>query len=386
MQLPTVSRRLLLSLVLVAATSSIGCGQPVTIATWLNIEPGSEIQADVFGQTFTIPIEGGVFTVIELDLSDPLHVTGTIDAQQVRIAGEGPPFGALCIRKDISSPVQGTLSFDVPTFQQDVDFPLAVLARSSLLPTELAAVGSPAPGSINFPLDPALLDPILAEGALGDALELPLLIEQDFELSPGFSIPTLIDLTLRSSGQPPMVSGQLLQNCADYWPLSGDELDYVLHPRGTYLHTFWDHRRAPLAIDLAELGAGPGDVLRLSRKGSFQDGVLVPRNRIAAVFSENGDLRPDPIGWRWVKTWWIFGYWVFDPSRVRDAVDAGDDVGTPRTYYIAQETDIPEDFEVRDQTDVVVPDGAGTLFLTPIDNLFQENLSFDLRVGVEVNP
>ena len=181
------------------------------------------------------------------------------------------------------------------------------------------------------------------------------------------------------------MSAQLLDNCADYWPLSGAELDYVLHPRGTYLHTVLDQRKPPLAIDLGELGAQPGDLLRLRGKGSFQD-LTPPRSGIAAVFSRDGDLRNDPVGWVWVKTWWIFGTWRFDPSRLRDAIDAGSDVGTPKTFYFLNQTDIPEDFAVGGQTDVVVPPDAGVLYLTPIDNLFQDNLSFDLRVGVEVNP
>jgi hypothetical protein len=62
---------------LAASILLTGCGQPLTIAAWMNAEPAAEVSVRIFRQTITGPLEGGVFTIIRLDLSNPLHDAGT---------------------------------------------------------------------------------------------------------------------------------------------------------------------------------------------------------------------------------------------------------------------------------------------------------------------
>ncbi len=353
--------------------SFTGCGQPLTIAAWMNVNPGSHVTSQVFGQTIDAPLEGGVFTIIALDLTNPLHITGTIDVPQVRLAAPG----LVCIRKDTSSTVRGTVEIDVLTGEQNIDFPLAVIANIAGIPLDAPGVGAPPPGSIRFPLDPSLLEPILATGSLEGELSIPLEMDQEFQVGPFLKFPAHVEMSLTSSNRPPTVSAAAASECAAKWSLQGTELDYGMNARGTYLHTVLDNRQPPQLIDLASLGVVPGDRLQLRQKGSFSDDVLATRRRVAGVFSASATLRDNPIG----------GFlWKFNPSRLPDAINAGVDVTTPRTFWLLVPTDIKEDFEIGSSTVVTVPAGAKYLFLTPIDNHFDENFSFDLRVGVDLAP
>lgn len=349
-----------------------GCGQPLTIAAWMNADPGAEISVRIFRQDITGPLEGGVFTIIRLDLSNPLHITGTIEVPQVRL---GSP-GLVCIRKDVASALQGSIEIDLLTGEQNVDFPLAVIAGGPIFPDEFSGTAAPPPGSVQFPIDAALLEPVLATGSVEGQLALPISLNQSFQIG-SVSIPSTVQMTLRSSNEPPLVSAELAAECGASWALQGSELDYGMNARGTYLHSVLDQRQPPQRIDLAELGVAPGDRIQLRRKGSYSDNLQTNRTRIAGVFSATSQLRENPIGGP---------FWNFNWSRLPDAIDAGRDVSTPRTLWLLNPTDIRQDFEIGGTTVVTVPAGARYLFLTPIDNHFDENFSFDLRVGIDRAP
>jgi len=368
MQLPAFARVALA----VVALGLTACGQKLTIATWMNVDPGGELSIRIFRQDITGLLEGGVFTIIRLDLTNPLYITGTIEVPQVRLASPG----LVCIRKDTSSTVNGSLAIDVVTGEQQVDFPLAVIASGALFPGDIPGVGAPPPGSIQFPIDASLLEPILAKGSLDGELALPIAIDQSFQVG-GVSIPSKVKMTLRSASSPPVVSFDAATECGASWALQGSELDYAMNSRGTYLHTVLDNRQPPQVVDLVSLGVQPGDKLQLRRKGSYSDDLLLVRTRVAGVFSATNTLRGSPIGGP---------FWNFNWSRLPNAVNAGSDVTTPRTFWLLNPTDIREDFEIGNSTVVTVPAGAKYLFLTPIDNHFDENFSFDLRVGVDRAP
>ena len=72
--------RLALAL-LALAPLTVACGNPLTVTAWLNLEEGSQVEVS----GFAVPIEGGVFTRIDVDLSDLFHPQGTIVVEQVRI-------------------------------------------------------------------------------------------------------------------------------------------------------------------------------------------------------------------------------------------------------------------------------------------------------------
>jgi hypothetical protein len=368
MTLPVLLRLALL----VAALALTACGQKLTIATWMNVEPGGELSMRIFRQDITGPLEGGVFTIIRLDLTNPLYITGTIEVPQVRLASPG----LVCIRKDTSSTVNGSLAIDVVTGEQNVDFPLAVIASGGLFPGDISGVGAPPPGSIQFPIDASLLQPVLETGSLEGQLALPIELDQSFQVGT-VSVPAKVRMTLRSSSDPPVVSPDASSECGASWALQGSELDYAINARGTYLHTVLDNRREPQRIDLVALGVAPGDKLQLRRKGSYSDNVQLARTRIAGVFSGTDALLENPIGGP---------FWNFSWSRLPNAINAGADVTTPLTLLLLNPTNIREDFEIGGATVVTVPPGAKYLFLTPIDNHFDENFSFDLRVGVDSVP
>ena len=81
-------------------------------------------------------------------------------------------------------------------------------------------------------------------------------------------------------------------------------------------------------------------------------------------------------------------------KRVPGAVDAGPNVKTgywkclvfPLCFFVS--TDVPEDFPVAAQTDVVVPPGAQYLVLAPLPPAYTwgDDSGFSFGVDVTVNP
>ena len=157
----------------------------------------------------------------------------------------------------------------------------------------------------------------------------------------------------------------------DSLSLQDSEQDFAVNAKGTYLRTVWDLPASPTVIALVDIGAEPGETLRLRRKGSFKRAYRRTGDRLAAVFSSTEELAKNPKFWN-------------SPERVLGAIDAGQDVSTPKTFFWRQPTDIPQDFEITDSVEVLVPAGARFLFVTPIDDYFGDNSSDELAVGLTV--
>lgn len=141
-----------------------------------------------------------------------------------------------------------------------------------------------------------------------------------------------------------------------------------LDPSATYLRTNGDGAGDATPITLSEYDIAPGDTVSLTVLGTYDNGAG-SRRGTAAVFSVSSELADD------------------GRDRVVDAIDAGPDVETQPTYYGSNETDVPEDFAVADEetfasVTLPVPDGATHLFVTPRDNLFNDNTSNDYRLGL----
>lgn len=349
---------------------TVGCTDPVTIATWINVQEGSVLTTELFGAPQELPLEGGAFIRIDIDASNPLKIEGTIDVEQVRMGGQGGLFGNLCIRKDRDNLRQGSLSFDLLRLDQELEFPFAVVTSSSTF--EALGFGEvvteATPEGLDFPLNIALVEAAVVRGTVDQALELPVALESELNLSPSLMLTAILDLVLLSSSTPPAISPAVEQACSEKWAIQGREVDYVINPKSTYLRTVLDKTQPETVIDLAELGAEPGDTLKLQRKGAFkQGGILWDGTRVSAVFSSS-DI-------------------VLDNGRRRvpGALEAGSNVKTPRTEVLRRPTDIAEDFEIPHGIFFVeVPPGATHLFLSPIDDFFRDNYSFELRIGVEV--
>jgi len=137
----------------------------------------------------------------------------------------------------------------------------------------------------------------------------------------------------------------------------------------------------PLVIDLQEIGAEPGDTLRLNTVGTyaiiplFKDGTEV---KVGAVFSATDEILP--------------GNQLF---RIPGAIDAGPDINTWVSITCVFGTctdhggdDVYYDFPFAGGRDVVVPAGANYLFVAPIDGLrlYQDNSGMGFGVKVEVIP
>lgn len=156
----------------------------------------------------------------------------------------------------------------------------------------------------------------------------------------------------------------------------------VILPRATYLHTNQDDARNATAFMLSDLGVQPGETIRIERRGEFNSEEdreddsgeeLGEEFGLTAVFSVNDTLLPRS-----------------ERDRVPGAVAAGNDFVTSPTFYGNEPTDISEDFQVatRDassnSTTVTVPDDARYIFLSPQDDLFEDNADFDEDFGFRI--
>ena len=371
-----------LAIVLLAALS-VGCGNPLTISAWLNLEEGSQVELP----GFLMPVEGGVFTRIDVDLSDLLHPQGTIQVEQVRIGGVARVGGSVCLRKDMEVETTGSFRIGLLEGTQEVDFPLATITVSSFLADrgfpELRSVASPE--GLEFPLDPALFAPIIDHGTIDGVLSLPVLLDQQLELAPGYFITGAVDLLLRSASKPAAVSSEVLAACQDIWDAQGQPLPYLVNSKGTYLHYVNEaNAKEPLVIPLADVQAVPGDKLRIRTEGKW-DGLFQSNLvRMAAVFSPTGEVRPVDPPFNPARG--FFAWLAFRSNRIVNPIEAGTDVVTPLTFAGLNATDIPQDFEITGLRDIEVPAGAESLVVTPIDWTWTDNLSASLRVSLEVIP
>ena len=138
--------------------------------------------------------------------------------------------------------------------------------------------------------------------------------------------------------------------------------EIAVDPSATYLRTASDDDANDAdPIDLSARGISAGDRLRLTRLGRYSKEGRGGQG-MAGVFSSTDELGPSD-----------------QQNRVPGAIDAGTDVQTAPTFTTDEPTDIPEDFRIatRDGVSadevVTVPEGAAYLFVSPIDNFFQDN-------------
>lgn len=194
-----------------------------------------------------------------------------------------------------------------------------------------------------------------------------------------------LDLSVTNGAEPPLFDADHLAFCGGYFDEQGSDVFYGLNSKSTYLRTrSGDTTADPLAIPLADVGAAPGDVLRLTAVGTYSDETLLrdgTETRSTGLLSASDVLGP-----------------AGDRDRVVDAIDAGTNIGTG--YYVEcffifcslRKTDVAEDFRVDPTVDVVVPAGAQYLFVapTPWSQEWSDNSGsgsgFGFGVEIEVNP
>lgn len=159
-----------------------------------------------------------------------------------------------------------------------------------------------------------------------------------------------------STSEPPSNDGEFQPGCEQS---TATRID----PTGTYLRTNGDNASSPTVIRLADLGISPGTQVELQRLGEYQyqgrGDVTLVREQLVGVFSSSAELLPSNV-----------------LARVPGAINAGSSFVTPPTANGSLPTDIPQDFLV-ERTRVPVPAGAQFLFLSPVDDLFEDNLDSD---------
>jgi hypothetical protein len=138
---------------------------------------------------------------------------------------------------------------------------------------------------------------------------------------------------------------------------------------GFLLASSTDTPGAPVIFDLVALGISPGDVLLIDQLGDFSFGTAFPDTGTAmhGVFSSSSTiLSQDNL------------------NRVPGAIDAGTDSVTGATFFGALPTDIPEDFRINPEVEIVVPTGASFLFVGVADSFFGDNSDPNQNFAVTV--
>jgi hypothetical protein len=390
MAIRTAARRQLSSWALagLAALLGTGCGE-LTIRTWVTVvedESSGQIQTGTSAPVPVSRLQGGFLAAVTVDtnqiLSGPLQ--GTIEIEQVRIAGQAPGgIGRICTWADPAGVSAGTVTLDLFGGPSGADLVLDLKASTFLnqlfgLPP--IALEQP----VSFDLGSGFtLDSLLAAASDGAADGL-FATRAPFEGTSsigGLPVRFLLDLAVTNGATPPLFDADLLENCSDFFDEQGEALFYGLNSKSSYLQAqAGDAPVAPLVIPLADLGAAPGDTLRLERVGTYSDLTLLKDGTdtaLSGVFSSTSEVKAENLR-----------------TRVPGAVEAGPNVKTgywkclifPLCVFVS--TDVPQDFPVAGSTDVVVPEGAQYLVLAPLPPAYtwNDNSGFGFGVDVTVNP
>jgi hypothetical protein len=370
-----------------AAMGATACG-PLTIRTWVTIvedESSGQIQTGVGAPVAIDRLQGGFLAKVKLDttqiLSGPLH--GTMELEKIRIAGKAPGgIGTICTWGNPAVPSAGTVTLDLLGGASSADLDLAIKASTflnqlfNLPPVELNQ-------PVSFDLGSGLsLDQLAAAAADGSADGL---FATEAAFAGSSVIGTLpvtfgLDLSVTNVATPPSFDGDLLASCAPKFAEQGEALYFGLNSKSSYLRAkLGDDPAAPLAISLADVGAAPGDTLRLERVGTYSDATELKDGTDTAmtgIFSSSDEV----LG-------------ALSRTRVPGAVDAGSDVKTGYWKCLLLpwcfvSTDVPQDFRIGSRTDVVVPAGAEYLIVAPLPGSYwwSDDSGFGFGVDVTVNP
>jgi hypothetical protein len=384
----TVPRpQLALGLLIAVSFLCTACGG-LTIRTWIKVvEAESSGSVVLNGNTRPLDrVQGGFLATARLDTRNLLApLPGTIRLDDVRIAASEPvSIREVCTWGDPSKVSSGTLVVDILGGPSSANITINLLATTGL--------------SEDLELPPLALSQE-AEFALGGGLTLDALLAAqlsgsadglfateasfvgDAQIGP-LPVQFRLDLAISNEGTPPTFSEDLLAFCAPYFEQQGRDLFWSINSKSTYLLTAdLDESKAPLVVDLADVGALPGDTLRLFRVGRFGKTTTLKdgdETALIGVFSSNGTV----LGMR-------------EEVRVPGAIDAGTDVTTGPVIHceliiicLPTSTNIPQDFRIDPSVDVVVPAGATHLIAAPLPAglLYRDNSGFGFGVTVEVLP
>ena len=381
------------------ALGTTGCGT-LTIRTWVLVDEENSGGFFVFNGGTPADIgrlQGGILTQVAVPTNDlDGIVNGTIALEDVRIAGEmsvfGFPIGPMCTWANPEGASIGTLTIDL--FGDTTGSELFLDAKA-MTPLNAALGPIPFAQPVDFDLAGAMdLDTALGAFATG---EVDGLFESTFGINSSTEIGGLtadfaLNVAIVSGSLPPLFDEDLVAYCGDFFAEQGPSVFYGISAKSSYHRQFGtDQKLDPVVIPLEEIGALPGDVVKIVPRGSYsmlfalKDG---PARTVGAVFSETDEYRAGHLVNRipgaidgvktsgganatdlrtWPTGFWWFGSWITIPGG----------------------NDIPQDFRIEGAgIEVVVPEGANYLFLGAMDwlRIWNDNVGLGFGVDVEVIP
>jgi hypothetical protein len=372
---------------------STGCGV-YTIRTWINVieeESTGSVDLVFFGQPATLALsrlQGGLQGLVQIDTRELLEqpLEGNFFFEDVRIAAQGQgALGKVCTWLNPSVLSGGVVQINLlggGSGNNQASVIMNLRATSQLQQGLGLGVASLVQGA-QLPIGEGLsLQTFLDAQTSGDTSGL-------FASSAQFSgstklggIPATFNLNLELTNgpMPPEIDADHRFFCNRYFFEQGADFFYGMNSKSTYLRAeSGDTTAPPLAIPLAALGATPGWTLRLKHVGTYSDLSLLEdgtETRATAVFSSSDEVLDD--GERY---------------RIPGAIEAGAPNVNTGSYFECflifcsfQSSDIPEDFRIDPTIDVVVPEGAQYLFVspTPSGQWWEDNSGFAFGVSVEV--
>jgi hypothetical protein len=151
------------------------------------------------------------------------------------------------------------------------------------------------------------------------------------------------------------------------------QVTFPLDARACFYRLVSDTAAAPLVVDLAAIGAQPGEWLLLQSVGGFSFGTTPDGMRaMAGVFSSNNTVLASTL-----------------QHRVPGALAAGMAFDSGVTFFGGLSTDIPEDFYISrnqyaDSIRVEVPAGAAYLLVSTRDSLYGDNVDPNNDWGITI--
>jgi hypothetical protein len=381
--------RVLSLIVCASALMATGCGN-LTIRSWVKVitdQSTGQLTTDALaGAVFDIQrLQGGFLGKIVLDTTTlPGPVNGTVAVEDVRILGNTQSvLGAICIWGDTSNPSTGTVHLDILGGSGSATITLNVKA-TAFIADALGIPPSALSQTANFPLNGVGLSQLLNAAVTGSGDGL-------FATSATFAGDAIVldapatftlDIQVTNESTPPLFDADLLPKCAPHFAEQGRDIFYGLNSKSSYLiANAKDQTQPPAIIKLSDLGAVPGNTLKIDRVGTYndltelRDGNLT---KVGALFSSTNEVLK-----------------ANKKNRIPGAIDAGSDVNTGTflkclifPLCTVVDTDIPQDFAVTNGATVTIPAGAQYLVVAPIpdSHVSGDNSGFGLGVALTVNP
>jgi len=372
-------RMRVLGLVLGAsALLATGCGK-LTIQSWVKVvtaQSSGTLQSDLLGPD-PIPVtrlQGGFQGAIVLNTTTlPAPLDGTVAVNDVRIGGDNTTtvVGIVCVWGDPNAPSSGTIHLDILGGTGSTTLTLNLRASATIV-DELFQPPVSLSQTATFPLNNVGLTQLLNASSSGSADGL-------FATSASFNgttdllgMPATFDLSLAvdNASTPPLFDADILAECGPHFAEQGRDVFYGINSKSSYLQVgLLDKAAAPLVIALSDIGAKPGDTLKIARVGTYDDITELKDGNVTsagALFSSSNTVNAPS-----------------QKNRIPGAIQS-----TAPSYNTGFLSDIPQDFSIANSPTVTIPAGAAYLILgtVPPSKVWNDNSGFGFGVSLTVNP